>query len=89
MPAPSPVLPSASTAPRCQIAFSALMPFSTTWPPGLAVDRHDQADAAGVVLVRRMYRRGTPSDASTFRLILGNELLALVQDFISHGRDPF
>ncbi len=30
MPAPSPVLPSASTAPRCQIDFSAPIPFSTT-----------------------------------------------------------
>ena len=30
MPAPSPVLPSASTAPRCQTAFNAAMPFSTT-----------------------------------------------------------
>jgi hypothetical protein len=35
MPAPSPVLPSASTAPRCQTAFSASMPFSTTWRDGL------------------------------------------------------
>ena len=35
MPAPSPVLPSASTAPRCQIAFSALIPFSTTCRRGL------------------------------------------------------
>ena len=35
MPAPSPVLPSASTAPRCQIAFSAAMPFSTTCRRGL------------------------------------------------------
>ena len=30
MPAPSPVFPSASTAPLCQTAFSALIPFSTT-----------------------------------------------------------
>jgi hypothetical protein len=30
MPAPSPVLPSASTAPRCQIACNALIPASTT-----------------------------------------------------------
>ena len=34
MPAPSPVLPSASTAPRCQIAFSALIPCSTTLRDG-------------------------------------------------------
>ena len=36
MPAPSPVLPSASTAPRCQTAFSASIPLTTTsrrgWP---------------------------------------------------------
>ena len=30
IPAPSPVLPSASTAPRCQTAFSASMPATTT-----------------------------------------------------------
>jgi hypothetical protein len=35
MPAPSPVLPSASTAPRCQTAFSASMPLSTTSRRGL------------------------------------------------------
>ena len=31
MPAPSPVLPSASTAPRCQTAFKASIPNSTTF----------------------------------------------------------
>ena len=35
MPAPSPVLPSASTAPRCQTAFSASMPACTTSRRGL------------------------------------------------------
>ena len=50
MPAPSPVLPSASTAPRCQTAFSASMPACTTWRRGLAVERGDEADAAGIVL---------------------------------------
>ena len=35
MPAPSPVLPSASTAPRCQIALSVLIPASTTRRDGL------------------------------------------------------
>ena len=35
MPAPSPVLPSASTAPRCHTFFSALMPASTTRRDGL------------------------------------------------------
>ena len=34
-PAPSPVLPSASTAPRCQTAFSAAMASSTTSRRGL------------------------------------------------------
>src|ERR1043166_4479010 len=34
MPAPSPVLPSASTAPRCQTAFSAAIAASTTWRRG-------------------------------------------------------
>src|SRR6056297_3040244 len=35
MPAPSPVLPSASTAPRCQTALSASIPFCTTCREGL------------------------------------------------------
>src|SRR6056297_2899695 len=35
MPAPSPVFPSASTAPRCQIALSASIPASTTLRLGL------------------------------------------------------
>src|SRR6056297_412046 len=35
MPAPSPVFPSASTAPRCQIALSAVIPASTTLRLGL------------------------------------------------------
>ena len=50
MPAPSPVLPSASTAPRCHTAFSASMPACTTSRARLAVERGDQADAAGVML---------------------------------------
>ena len=31
IPAPSPVFPSASTAPLCQTAFKALIPYSTTF----------------------------------------------------------
>ena len=51
MPAPSPVLPSASTAPRCQTAFSASMPASHHLAARLAVERGDQADAAGIELL--------------------------------------
>ena len=49
MPAPSPVLPSASTAPRCQTDLSASMARVTTCAARLAVDRGNQADAAGIV----------------------------------------
>ena len=56
MPAPSPVLPSASTAPRCQTAFSAAMRQRDDIAARLAVDGDDEADAARVALVRRRGR---------------------------------
>ena len=57
MPAPSPVLPSASTAPRCQTFFSALMPISTI-RGAAAIDRHDEPDAAGIMFVRGIIGMG-------------------------------
>ena len=87
MPAPSPVLPSASTAPRCQTAFSAAIAVCHHLPARLAVDRRDQADAAGIVLVGRIVE-AVRRRCAAFALVIGYGLLALVQ-VSSSLRDPY
>ena len=54
MPAPSPVLPSASTAPRCQTAFRAAMRGFDHVAAALSVERTDEANAAGIVFLGRI-----------------------------------
>ena len=64
MPAPSPVLPSASTAPRCHTAFSASMAAGDDAARRDAVGRRDQADAAGIGLeVGAVHALGGEADA--------------------------
>ena len=58
MPQPSPVFPSASTAPRCQTALSALIPLSTTSRdavPSIATTRPTPQDACSSSSRNRLF----------------------------------
>ena len=88
MPAPSPVLPSASTAPRCQTAFSAAIAAATTCrrgsPSSAAMSPTPQAScsSAGIVEARGGEMRGVAAVVGDVVLGHGGRPI-----FLRHSRE--